>query len=321
MPLWRQILKANFTNWKELADFLHLNALQREYILKKSAFPLNLPRRIADKIKKETLDDPLLKQFLPTLKENEISSEFPPDPVKDHYFQKTPKLLKKYQGRVLLVCTSACAMHCRYCFRQNFDYETSHKLFEEELQYISQDNTLQEVILSGGDPLSLSNSQLNDLLDRMEAIPHIKILRFHTRFPIGIPERIDGELVKSLSNRRYQIYFVIHSNHALELDEDVLKALKALQKNQVILLNQSVLLQGVNDDVATLKDLCLKLIHNGILPYYLHQLDKVQGSAHFEVMEEKGKELIKSLSKELPGYAIPKYVKEIPGQHNKTPVD
>ncbi len=320
VPLWRQILRTNFTSWKELADFLQLDAAQSECILKKSAFPLNLPRRIASKIKKGTLEDPLLKQFLPTQNENEDREGFYADPVADVSFKKTPKLLQKYRGRALLVCTSACAMHCRYCFRQNFDYEISNKLFEDEIVYIAQDASLHEVILSGGDPLSLSDHQLNDLIDSLEAIPHVKLLRFHTRFPIGIPERIDTSFISILKNRRLQTYFIIHSNHALELDDEVLQALKALQREQIILLNQSVLLKGVNDSLETLKELCLKLVQNGILPYYLHQLDKVQGAAHFEVPENQGKILIDSLAKELPGYALPKYVKEIPGQASKIAV-
>ncbi len=317
IPLWRQILKSNFTHWEELADFLELDSIQRETLLKKTHFPLNLPRRLAEKIKKRTLKDPIFIQFLPTVYEQQPLSGFCNDPVEDANFQKKAKLLQKYPGRVLLICTSACAMHCRYCFRQNFDYDCSDKIFEDEIQYIAQDPSLHEVILSGGDPLSLSDSILENLLTRLEAIPHIKLLRFHTRFPIGIPERINDNFINAIKNTRLQVFFVIHSNHSLELDADVLNALKTLQKHNVVLLNQSVLLKEVNDDVNTLKEHCLKLIHNGILPYYLHQLDRVQGAGHFEVPEEKGKALIELLTKELPGYAVPKYVREIPGQSSK----
>jgi EF-P beta-lysylation protein EpmB len=320
VPLWRQILKSNFTNWIELANFLQLDIKQREQILKSTHFPLNLPRRIAEKINKQTLSDPLLAQFLPTTEEKVIKTSFCSDPVGDHASQKKAKLLHKYPGRVLLITTSACAMHCRYCFRQNFNYDCADKIFEDEIRYISQDQSLHEVILSGGDPLSLSDAILTDLITRLEAIPHLKLLRFHTRFPIGIPERIDSGFLQVINRTRFQIYFVIHANHPLELDVDVLHALKSLKQPNLILLNQSVLLKGVNDDLATLKELCLKLIHNGITPYYLHQLDRVQGAAHFEVSEEKGKALIDQLLKQLPGYAVPRYVKEISGESGKTEV-
>ncbi len=320
IPAWKKILKTNFTYWQPLADFLELNPAQREFILKKTHFPLNLPYRLAQKIEKKSLTDPILIQFLPTQQETTTHPEFCLDPVGDSLSQKKSKLLHKYPGRVLLITTSACAMHCRYCFRQNFDYECSDKLFDSELQYISQDPSLHEVILSGGDPLSLSDPILTSLFNRLEAIPHIKVIRMHTRFPIGIPERIDADFLRLFKNSRLKFYIVIHSNHPLELDPEVLSALENLRSEGVTLLNQSVLLKGVNDDSTTLKELCLKLIHNGIIPYYLHQLDRVQGAAHFEVSEDQGRMLIDQLTQELPGYAVPRYVREIPGQSSKTPI-
>lgn len=315
---WRQILRQNFVRWELLADFLNLTAQQRASILDKPRFPLNLPRRLAQKIAKGTLDDPILRQFLPTIEESKIVTGFGCDPVGDEVFRKGRKLLHKYDGRVLLVCTSACAMHCRYCFRQNFDYEIENNSFIEELEEIQNDPSISEVILSGGDPLSLSNRTLQMLLYQISEIPHIRRIRFHTRFPIGIPERIDNDFIQLLNEVKCQIWFILHSNHPLELDQDVLHHLKKIQKLGIVVMNQSVLLRGVNDDHTTLKQLCEKLADNGIVPYYLHQLDRVAGAAHFEVSEEKGRALIQSLAAELSGYAVPKYVREDSGMPGKT---
>jgi len=318
--VWRSILRKNFTDWKKLATYLELDEIQQLAILPKSAFPLNLPMRLAQKIEKGTLNDPILRQFLPTIQETELTPDFVTDPVDDQAFRRETKLLHKYEGRVLLVCTSACAMHCRYCFRQNFDYDVSNKVFEKEIALIAEDRSIHEVILSGGDPLSLSNETLGTLFDALAQIPHLKRLRIHTRFPIGIPERIDAGFLALFEKSPLQCFLVIHVNHVNELDDEILAHLKALQKKGVVILNQSVLLKGVNDEGKTLKTLCEKLVDNGILPYYLHQLDKVQGAGHFEVLEEQGTFLIAEIAKTLPGYAVPKYVREIPGKESKTAI-
>lgn len=320
VPLWRQILKTNFVNWEKLADFLELTLEQRQSIEKRPKFVLSLPRRLASKIKKRNIEDPILKQFLPTRLESQENVNFYEDPVGDLFCQRTPKLLHKYEGRVLLVCTSACAMHCRYCFRQNYPYQISGFGYERELEEIAGDRSILEVILSGGDPLSLSNENLEHLLKRLNAMPHIKRIRFHSRFPIGIPERIDAGLLGLLEALDKQIWFVIHSNHPNEFDEDIWQALAKLRKLGISVINQSVLLRGVNDNVQTLKELCLQLVDHGIQPYYLHQLDRVVGAMHFEVEESKGRWLIDEIRKELPGYAVPLYVREIPGQSSKTPL-
>lgn len=314
---WRDLLRKNFVQWEKLADFLELDKEQRERILKKTDFPLNLPLRLARKIKKSTLNDPILKQFLPSLDELEKSEGFVLDPVADSHSCKTDKLLHKYSGRVLLVCTSACAMHCRYCFRKNFNYDTTGSLFDAEISLIAQDPSIHEVILSGGDPLSLSDRVLSQLTQALGRIPHVKRIRFHTRFPIGIPERIDTQFLHLLSSIPCQVIFVIHSNHADELDEEVLGALQNIQKLGITVLNQSVLLRDVNDTVEVLETLCNKLVDHGIIPYYLHQLDRVSGASHFEVSPEKGLWLVAELSKRLSGYAVPKYVQEIAGEPNK----
>jgi EF-P beta-lysylation protein EpmB len=289
-------------------------------LLQKSHFPLNVPYRLARKIKKNSLDDPIFKQFIPLKDEAIINPQFVLDPVEDTTFCKSQKLLQKYKKRALLLTTSACAMHCRYCFRQNFSYETVTKGFEKELQLIQEDKTLQEVILSGGDPLSLSNKDLKALLISLDKIPHLKRIRFHTRFVIGIPERVDEELLSILHNTKKQIYFVIHCNHPTELDSDIIYYLDKVKKLSIPILCQTVLLKGVNDDKDTMLNLCEQLIDNGIIPYYLHQLDKVQGASHFEVEKSKGLEIISELRKELSGYGVFSYVEEIANKESKLPI-
>lgn len=314
---WRQILRKSFTRVEQLADFLELDNEQRAQLVIHPNFPCLVPLRLAQKMTKKTLEDPLIRQFLPTQQELQNHPHFVLDPVCDVNFQQESKLLHKYEGRVLLVCTSACVMHCRYCFRQNFNYDTS-KTFEKELSRIRQDFSIHEVILSGGDPLSLSNEVLAQILASLAQMPHIRRIRFHTRLPIGIPERIDKELITLISQLAQQVYFVIHCNHPRELDQEIIDSLKSLQKIGCVVLNQAVLLKGVNDNVSTLKQLAEELANHGILFYYLHQLDRVQGAAHFEVEEEQGRFLIREIAKNLPGYAIPKYVREIAGEPNKT---
>lgn len=299
---------------------LHVEEGQRR-ILTSPSFALNLPLRLAQKMKKGDWKDPLLLQFLPLQSELNDHALFVSDPVLDINFKKTPKLLHKYSGRALLLCTSACAMHCRYCFRQNFPYEKTNLDFKQELKELNQDQSLTEIILSGGDPLSLSNERLKSLLQELNQIPHIQKIRFHTRFPIGIPERIDDAFIHTLSSLDKQVIFVIHSNHPQELDNAVFSALKRVQKLGIPLLCQTVLLHQVNDSVEVLADLFTNLSNQGILPYYLHQLDRVKGTAHFETTKEKGKELMQQLSAKLPGYCVPKYVQEIPNQPSKTVIN
>ena len=315
---WRQILRNNFTNLSQLAAFLRLDDTQQAQLLAGPRFALNLPLRLAQKMTKGTLNDPIFKQFVPTKMETLLSNGFTADPVGDTPCRKADKLLHKYQGRMLLVCTSACAMHCRYCFRQHFDYAVADKLFGEEIDIIKADPSINEVILSGGDPLSLDDRILENLLQRLAAIPHLRKVRFHTRFPIGIPERIDNKFLTLLASIPLQFWFVVHVNHPQELDADVLSALKSVQKIGVPVLNQFVLLRGVNDDADVLTELCSSLADNGIVCYYMHQLDRVQGAAHFEVSEERGKELASILATRLPGYAVPRYVKEVSGLPGKS---
>jgi EF-P beta-lysylation protein EpmB len=317
---WRLIQKENFVNVADLADFLQLSADQKESLLSLPKFPLSLPRRLAEKMEKGSISDPLFLQFVPLKKELDRAMGFIADPVCDVSFQKSGKLLQKYEGRVLLVTTGACAMHCRYCFRQNFDYEVARKGFAEELEFIRADESIAEVILSGGDPLSLSDRILADLFEGLNQIEHVKRIRFHTRFPIGIPERINDQFLSILSGVKKQVWFLLHSNHPAELDSDVLGAMKRIQRLGIPVLNQSVLLAGVNDSFEVLKELCLRLVDHGIQPYYLHQLDQVEGASHFLVDVDQGKGIMNRLRESMSGYGVPIFVKEVAGRLSKTPL-
>jgi len=320
LPLWKSILRKNFRRLDDLTHYLELTSEQCAQLSKSPTFGLNVPLRLAQKMQKGSIHDPLFKQFVPTLDELISDPAFNKNPVGDTAFRKEGKLLHKYVGRALILVSSACVMHCRYCFRQHFPYESEQKGFAKEIEQIKNDPTIHEVILSGGDPLSLSDDALFDLLQELAKISHIKRVRFHTRFPIGIPERIDEDFLKVIQSYPLQIYFVLHINHPHELDQHLFDHLKKLQACGVILMNQAVLLRGVNDDVSTLQELCEQLINKGILPYYLNQLDRVEGGVHFEVSEKIGLNLIHEIAKSLPGYGVPKYIREIAGQPFKTPL-
>ncbi len=318
VPIWRQIQRENFTSTTKLADYLQLSDENRLMLLDDAKFTLNLPRRLAAKIAKNNLHDPLLRQFVPLVEETVSTPGFEIDPLNDSKFREEKKLLHKYDGRALLLPTGACAMHCRYCFRQNFPYESYATGFEAELAYIKNHTDLSEIILSGGDPLSLSDAVLGNLLRSIDEFPHIKRIRFHTRFPIGIPERIDDAFIELLSSLEKQIFFIIHCNHPKELDEDVIRALKRISQLGIPVLNQGVLLKGVNDDEKTFFELCRSLTNAGIVPYYLHLLDPVRGASHFYVPDERGKELIQYAQERLSGFGVPRLVRETPGSSSKT---
>ncbi len=316
---WRSLQRQNFTKLEKLADFLQLSENQKRILLATPPFPLNLPKRLAEKIIKGTLDDPLLMQFLPLGEELDAKGGFTSAPVQDEKFRQSSRLLHKYRGRALLLVTGACAMHCRYCFRQNFPYPKGGDL-QEEMLLIENDPTLSEVILSGGDPLSLGDGALSKILQQLGAISHIKRVRFHTRFPVGIPERVTPELLQILQMSRLQIWFVVHINHPKELDVDVRLALKKVRLLGIPVLNQAVLLKGINDSVEVLSQLSEQLADEGIAFYYLHQLDQVSGAHRFHVAKSKGIELIEQLRSRVSGYGVPTYVSEIPGQPAKTPI-
>ncbi len=312
---WRKIQARNVTDWKELAEFVELDL--QPIIRSPRTFPLNLPRRLAEKIEKGNVEDPILRQFVPLRIEEKRNPLFREDPVGDMSAQKTPKMLHKYFGRALLLATGACAMHCRFCFRQHFAYARSSG-FEKELMYVRGDPTISELILSGGDPLSLGDDALRELMAQLATIPHLKRLRWHTRFPIGIPERITESFLSLFESTRLQNVFVLHCNHPKELDADIFFALKRILKCGVPVLTSTVLLSGVNDNTSTLHSLFETVVDHGIIPYCLSQLDRVQGGQHFEVAIEKGVQIMEELRKSLPGYAIPKYIQEIAGEKCKT---
>lgn len=317
MEIWKQILRKNFTSLETLAQFLSLSSEQKKQLLSTPKFPLNVPERLAKKIEKNTLEDPILRQFVPLREELVAMPGFAEDPVQDQTFCKTEKLLQKYRGRALLLATSACAMHCRFCFRQNFPYETANSGFDKELEAIAKDSTLSEIILSGGDPLSLSDSSLDRLLHSLDRIPHIKRIRFHSRFPIGIPERITASFLDLLRPIRKKAFFVLHCNHARELDLDVLDSMEKIRTLGIPVLSQSVLLKGVNDTPESLLELCEALIDAQITPYYLHLLDPVQGTGHFLVPEGRAIELLRFVQERLSGFGVPRLAREAPGYPNK----
>ncbi len=320
VPLWRRIQKENFHSLDKLIEFLQISFSLKERILQGSHFPLNLPRRLAEKMKKNCLEDPIFRQFVPLVDERMIAPGFVLDPVKDQQFCKTSKMLKKYKGRALILTTSACAMNCRFCFRQNFPYEIQEKSFEEEIAILGNDDSIHEVILSGGDPLSLGDQVLSSLFVSLEKMSHVKRIRVHTRFPIGIPERIDASFLSLLSASSKQIFFVIHCNHPKELDVDVVESLKQILRLGIPVLSQTVLLRGVNDQEETLLSLCEDLVNVGVVPYYLHQLDPVQGAAHFSVSDERAVALVQFIQENMSGYGIPRLVREEPHRFSKSSI-
>ena len=269
--------------------------------------------------------DPLLRQVLPLAEELLDVPGFTDDPVDDSAAQREPGLLQKYGSRVLLVTTGACAVHCRYCFRRHYPYSEGPKSsaqWQPAIDAIAADATIDEVILSGGDPWTIVDEVLEPLVRKLEEIPHLRRLRVHTRLPIMVPERVCDSLLRwfSASGTRLAPICVLHANHSAELDDDVADACERLRREGVTLLNQTVLLRGVNDTVAALDELSRRLVDLGAIPYYLHQLDRVTGAAHFEVPEDEGLRLIAALREKLPGYAVPQYVREIPGEKSKSPL-
>lgn len=287
-------------------------------------FPLRVPRSYLARMRHGDPDDPLLRQVLPLGAELDVSPGYVPDPVGDMQSLAGPGLLHKYHGRALLVTTGACAIHCRYCFRREFPYAEQHagrQSFAAALDVIRNDSSITEVLLSGGDPLTLGDRRLAALLAEIGDIAHVQRVRVHTRLPVVLPERIDAGFVAAWTSvRRLQRVMVIHANHAQELRDarDVQASLQALRDCGTTLLNQSVLLRGVNDDIAALADLSESLFAAGVLPYYLHVLDRVRGAAHFDVPEDEALRLHAGLTARLPGYLVPRLVREVPGAPAKT---
>ncbi|MCR4300122.1 MAG: EF-P beta-lysylation protein EpmB [Sulfuricaulis sp.] len=286
-------------------------------------FPLRVPREFVARMRQGDPHDPLLRQVLPLAEECLTAAGFEADPVGDLAAMAVPGVLHKYQGRVLLTVTGACAVHCRYCFRRHFPYADANPAADQwrtALEYIAGDNSITEIILSGGDPLTQSDRRLSQLVRSLESIPHLRRLRLHTRVPIVLPDRVNEEMLAWIRCTRFKTVIVLHINHAREIDHSVRSMAKALKAAGVELLNQSVLLRGVNDSPETLASLSEQLFEVGVLPYYLHMLDRVQGAAHFEVTDSVAKSLMRELSKRLPGYLVPRLVRELPGMPGKISV-
>lgn len=317
---WQLELTDAITSVDELLHELELEHLECDP-LRDSSFRLLVPRAFVGKMRKRDATDPLLRQVLPLATEHCVSGVM--DPVGDLDAMTTPGLLHKYKGRALLVATGACAIHCRYCFRRHFPYSDSNpgkQDWKPALDYLSDNKEIQEVILSGGDPLMLSNARLERLLRALETVPHIKWLRIHSRIPVVLPSRIDHGLVALLQELRFRTTLVIHANHANELATEEFEVLERLGSCGITLLNQSVLLKGVNDSTTALVALSRKLFDAGVLPYYLHMLDPVQGALHFDVGQDRAVALLESARAELPGYLTPRLVREIPGESSKTAI-
>lgn len=288
-----------------------------------SPFPMRVPRAYARRMRRGDPADPLLRQVLPLADERQPAPGFSADPVGDHAARRGAGVLHKYRGRALLITTGACAVHCRYCFRRHFPYAEEHAAdneWQDAVSVIAGDDSLREVILSGGDPLSLTTPRLARLVQRLEAIPHVRRLRLHTRLPIVLPARIEDGLLELLARGRLKPVMVVHANHPNEIDDEVGAALARLSGAGITLFNQSVLLRGVNDDAAILTALSEALFEAGVTPYYLHLLDRVQGAAHFEVDLDTARALHRQLRANLPGYLVPQLVHEVAGEAFKRPV-
>ena len=321
---WQQALANAITDPAELCSVLGLDPeLTGPAHAAARDFPLRVPRGYVARMRYGDPRDPLLLQVLPGAAELVQTADFAADPVGDLDSSAAPGLLHKYQGRVLVVATGACAVHCRYCFRRHFPYAEQSALrhgWQPVIAKLRADPQIQEVILSGGDPWSLSDRRLAQLTDALQAVPHVRRLRVHTRHPVVLPERVDAGLLAWLARIPLQKVVVIHANHANEIDAQVRRACADLAAAGATVLNQSVLLAGVNDSVAALADLSESLFAAGVLPYYLHLLDKVQGAAHFDVQASRALALHQELAACLPGYLVPRLVREVAGAPAKTAV-
>jgi len=283
-------------------------------------FGLRVPQGYVARMRRRDAQDPLLRQVLPLHAETASHPNFRRDAVGDMAARREGGILHKYHGRALLITTGACAVHCRYCFRRHFPYNevnAARASWRSALAQIAADESLEEIILSGGDPLSLSNTRLQSLIQALDGIPHVQRLRIHTRTAIVLPQRVDTGLLHCLQSSRLQIVVVVHANHAQELDDNVAEALGRLRASGACLLNQSVLLRGVNDDSQVLIDLSKHLFKLGVLPYYLHLLDKVEGAEHFDVPEQDARILWQNMAAGLPGYLVPKLAREQAGGASK----
>ncbi|WGL15666.1 EF-P beta-lysylation protein EpmB [Microbulbifer bruguierae] len=321
---WQDEMNDLVTDPRELLKLLQLNPEQLPQLAAASAlFQLRVPRPYLSRIRPGDPEDPLLLQVLPTGRELQPTPGFSDDPLEEANANPIPGVVHKYRGRLLLITAGQCAVNCRYCFRRAFPYGDNHlnrQQWQQALDYIRTQAELREVILSGGDPLVLSDRQLSWLGAELAQIPQLDKLRIHTRLPLVAPSRITQEFLDWFAGSRLKPVLVLHCNHANEIDREVRQALGKLKAAGVTLLNQSVLLRGVNDSEDALAALSETLFDAGVLPYYLHQLDRVQGAAHFEVSDERARALVESIRQRLPGYLVPRLVREVPAEKSKTPL-
>ncbi|GAB5404886.1 MAG: EF-P beta-lysylation protein EpmB [Aureliella sp.] len=317
---WQTAMKRALRTAGDLCQYVGVEP-DRLGIEAEKQFPVFVPLQFAEKIEKGNPRDPLLIQVLAT--GLELAPGGATDAVGDREAQFAPGVLQKYSGRCLVISTGACAIHCRYCFRRHFPYDEAPKGGQglmQALDAVAADPSIEEVILSGGDPLTLADGVLARFTNAANDIEHLRRIRFHTRVPGVIPSRVCDSLLDWIASSRIPMFFVTHFNHANEICTEVATAMQRLQQTGVTLLNQAVLLQGVNDSFQTQLELCKRLLDVRVIPYYLHQLDRVQGTLHFEAPEASGQEIIRRLRSHLPGYGVPTFVQEIPGQPSKTPL-
>ncbi len=321
---WQKELALSFTDPVKLLEYLQIDPA--EYALDAQArrlFPMRVPRHFVRLMRVGDPSDPLLLQIMPNRAEFESPTGYVTDPLEEQDNQQ-PGLLHKYKSRVLMIVRGGCAVNCRYCFRRHFPYadnSPSLQQLQDNLSMIATDRDINEVILSGGDPLMAKDPHLARLAKDISAIPHVKRLRIHTRLPVVLPERIDNQFVQWFSELELQRILVLHINHANEVSPQLAERLASLQRAGVTLLNQAVLLKGVNDSVDTQVALSEALFAAGIMPYYLHVLDKVQGAAHFDISDALARELMHGMLAKLPGFLVPKLVREEAGKTAKSPID
>ncbi len=318
-PAWQRALADAIRDAGALQAFLGLDGAPAG----DAGFPVRVPLGYARRMRPGDPADPLLAQVLPSAAEGHEVPGYGSDPVGDGDAMMRPGVLHKYTGRVLLVTTGACGVHCRYCFRREFPYADANPRPDDwraAIDYIARDDSIEEVILSGGDPLSLPDPKLAGLVARIEAIPHVHTLRLHTRMPVVLPERVDDALLGWLAHTRLATVVVLHANHGNEIDATVDAACRRLAGCGAVLLNQAVLLRGVNDAAGALTGLSRRLFASGVLPYYLHVLDPVRGAAAFAVDRDRARRLVADVAARLPGYLVPRLVAEEPGRPGKTPL-
>ncbi len=319
---WQRLLRNCIKDVTQLCDFLEIDQSTLPFSAAASKeFALKIPLPYAERMQKRNILDPLLLQVLPSPRELDYTPGFVVDPLQEADSNHLRGLIHKYKNRVLLTLSGACAINCRYCFRRHFPYGENNigsAQWRDIIHYISADKSIEEVIFSGGDPLATSDKRLGDFIEELSKIPHLQRLRIHSRMPVVIPQRITQTLCDTLQKTPLQTLLVIHANHANEFDGSVKNALQRLQQADVTVLNQAVLLKGINDSVETQKALHLASFKAGALPYYLFVLDPVKGAAHFDISDGQAQSLLAQLQTVLPGYLVPKLAREIPGKPNKT---